>query len=432
MSNMKQTLISAFRTKDLRDRLIFTVLMLVVFRIGANIPVPGIDRLAFTELIQRFGTLGSMMDLMSGGALLSVSVFAMGVQPYINASIIMQLLTVAIPALEEMSKEGETGRKKIDRITRLLALVLATVQSVAFYLATRSAQVTGMSTFVNALVVILTFVAGTSVVMWIAELINEKGMGNGVSLLIFAGIVSRLPSMVVTLFQYIRTWSGVYHPVVGILFGLLIVGLFAAGFLLVIYVNTAERRIPVQYARRVVGRKQYGGQATYLPIKVNKSSVMPVIFSMAIAQVPSLIVSIFFINSNGPVVNWFRNLGQNPLMYIFYVILILAFTFFYSSMQYNPVEIANNLQKNGGFVPGIRPGRPTSDYIHRISNRLNWVDGAFLSIITVTPMIIGAITNTQALWLGGTSLVILVGVCLDIMNQLESQLSMRHYKGFLD
>lgn len=432
MGNMLETLKNAFKIPDLRKRLLFTIFMIVVFRIGGNMPVPGIDRLKFTQLIDQFGQLGALMDIMSGGALKAVSIFAMGITPYINSSIIIQLLTVAIPALERLSKEGETGRKKIQQIVRITTVVLAVAQAIAFWSATRSATEGVLPEWLNALVVIFSFTAGTAAIMWIGELINAKGIGNGISIIIFAGIISRLPQMISGLFSLAGLWTVQFNIFVAIFLALLAVAAILGALILVIYVHLAERRIPVQYAKRVVGRKQYGGQSTYLPIKVNQSGVIPVIFAMSILQIPSLIISFFFANSTNAVVMFFKDFGTNPIYYVVEALLIIGFTFFYSMIQFNPLEVANNLQKNGGFIPGIRPGRPTTKFIASTSRRLSWFDGLFLATITLAPMIIGTVTNTIGLWFGGTAIIIIVGVCLDLVNQLESQMMMRHYKGFLD
>ncbi len=433
MSSMVGTLKNAFRVPELRKRMIFTVIIIILYRIGSHIPVPGIDRVAFTNLIRNFGQLGQMMDIISGGALTSVSIFALGVQPYINASIIIQLLTVAIPALENMAKEGETGRKKIQKITRYLTVGLALLQSFAFWYSTRSAAVSGLPMFLNAVMVILTFTAGTSMVTWLGEQINDKGVGNGISIMIFVGVVSRIPQMLQSLWLTVRGWdiNNQWGPVVATILLVVFVAVSLALLVFVVYVHMAERRIPVQYSKRVVGRKQYGGQSTYLPIKVNQSGVMPVIFAMSISQLPSLIISFFFFNSTGPVVTFFRTLGANPIYYLIMGLLILGFTFFYSMTQFNPIEISNNLQKNGGFIPGIRPGRPTSEFIGRTAGKLNWFDALFLIIVTLLPMVVGTATDTQAIWFGGTSIIIIVGVCIDLVNQLDSQMMMKHYKGFL-
>ncbi len=432
MGNMIDTFRNAFRTPELRKRMLYTLFIIVLFRVGSMIPVPGIDRVLFTNLIQRFGQLGSMMDIMSGGALMSVSVFAMGITPYINASIIIQLLTVAIPALERLAKEGETGRKKIQKITKVTGAIIALLQSVAFYFNTRSVTSTSLPNWITALVVIGSFAAGSMLLIWLGESVNEKGIGNGISIIIFSGIVARVPQMIRSLFLYAQGWEIRFNAVLAILFVLLVIVAICLVIIGVLYIQLAERRIPVQYAKRVVGRKQYGGHSTYLPIKVNQSGVMPVIFAMSILQLPNLIVTFFFSESQHPVAVWFRDMGTSPFYYVIQALLILGFTFFYSLIQFNPIEISNNLQKNGGYIPGIRPGRPTSDFIGGTARRLCWFDALFLIVVTLAPMLVGTLTHTQGLWFGGTGVIIITGTCIEIMNQLESQLMMRHHSGFLD
>lgn len=433
MSSIGNTLKKAINVPELRKRIFYTLLIIIIYRVGAHIPVPGINRVAFTNLINSFGQLGQMMDIISGGALASVSIFSLGVQPYITASIIIQLLTVAIPSLESLAQQGETGRKKIQKITRYTAVGLAAVMSFSFWYATRSASVSNLPMWLNAILVISTFTAGTMIVTWLGESINGNGVGNGVSIIIFTGIIAKIPDMLRALWYTVRAWdvNNNWGPIVATV--LLLVFIVAALALLsfVIFVQLAERRIPVQYSKRVVGRKQYGGQSSYLPIKVNQSGVMPVIFASAIASLPSLLVSLFWHNSNNGVVNFFRTFGANPLYYVIMTLLILMFTFFYSLISFNPIEISNNLQKNGGYIPGIRPGRPTSEFIQNTSNRLNWFDALFLIIVTLLPTLIGTITNTSAIWMGGTSIIIIVGVCVELQNQLESEMTMKSYKGFL-
>ncbi len=433
MGGMFDTLKNAWRLPDLRKKLIFTIWMIVLFRVGGNIPVPGVDRTAFTRLINQFGQLGSMLDIMSGGALASASIFALGISPYINSSIIIQLLTVAIPALERLAKEGETGRKKIQKITRFVTVALSLVMSFAFWWSTRQTATDALPLWLNGLVMIVSFTAGSCVVMWIGELINEKGVGNGISIIIFAGIVSRVPSMIGTTFALARQWA--VTNILLALFGVVMVFvLIVAGIVAVLFVHQAERRIPIQYSKRVIGRKMYGGQSTYLPIKVNQSGVLPVIFATSILQLPNLLVTFFFSTSTNPVAVWFRDMGKSPFYYVIMFVLVIGFTFFYSMIQFNPIEVSGNIQKNGGFIPGIRPGRPTSDFISRTSQRLCWFDGLFLALITLAPMLVGTITGTAntGIWFGGTAIIIIVGVCLDLVNQLESQMAMRHHKGFLD
>ncbi|MDD3503000.1 MAG: preprotein translocase subunit SecY [Clostridiales bacterium] len=430
MGGMIDTLKNAFKIPDLRKKLLFTLGMLIIYRVGVAVPVPGISAAAFTDLINRMGQLGSFLDIISGGAFKQVSIFAMGITPYINASIIMQLLTVAIPALERLQKEGDAGRKKIQRYVRYLTVGLALVQATAYWVATRSASSSTLPYALNAILVIVSFTAGTAFIMWIGEQINEYGIGNGISLIIFAGIVARGPSAVQLLFAYFRNWSITRNIFVSLIVTLLVIVVFVLIIALVVFVQQAERRIPVQYAKKVVGRKMYGGQSTYLPIKVNQAGVIPVIFAMSIVSLPSTLVSFF--GSNGPIAQWFMNFSGNPFYYLFYALLIFGFTFFYSMIQFNPLEIANNLQKNGGFIPGIRPGRPTSDFINATSRRLSWFDALFLVLIVLFPILMSAVTGMQGIWFGGTAVLILVGVAIDLVNQMESQMVMRHYKGFLD
>lgn len=433
MGGMFETLKNAWRLPDLRKKLLFTIWMIILFRVGGNIPVPGVDRTAFTALINQFGQLGSMLDIMSGGALASASIFALGISPYINSSIIMQLLTVASPSLERLANEGETGRKKIQQITRILTVGLSLMMSFAFWWSTRQTGTTTLPMALNGLIMIASFTAGSSVVMWIGEMINEKGVGNGISIIIFAGIISSVPRMISTTFALARQWA-VTNILLGLLGIVMVFAIILAGIVVVLFVHQAERRIPIQYSKRVVGRKMYGGQSTYLPIKVNQSGVLPVIFATSLMQLPSLLVTFFFSQSTNPIAVWFRDLGKSPFYYAVMFVLVIAFTFFYSMIQFNPIEISNNIQKNGGFIPGIRPGRPTSDFISRTSQRLCWFDGFFLAMITLAPMLIGTLTGTAntGIWFGGTSIIIIVGVCLDLVNQLESQMTMRHHKGFLD
>ncbi len=430
MSGMIETLKNAFKIPDLRKKLLFTLLMLVIYRIGIKVPVPGIDSEAFTALIDRFGQLGNFLDIISGGAFKQVSVFAMGITPYVNSSIIMQLLTVAIPALERMQKEGDEGRKKIQQYVRYLTIGLALMQAGAYWFATRTASASTLPGWLNALLVMASFTAGTAFIMWIGEQINEFGIGNGISLIIFAGIVTRGPSAVQLLYNYFQQWTIQRNVIVSVVGTILVCAVFVLIIALVVFVQMAERRIPIQYAKKVVGRKMYGGQSTYLPIKVNQAGVIPVIFAISIVSLPSTLVSLF--GGTGPVAQWFMNFSGNPVYYIAYGLLILGFTFFYSMVQFNPIEVANNLQKNGGFIPGIRPGRPTAEFIHKTARRLNWFDGLFLILIVLFPTLMSAVTGFSGIWFGGTAILILVGVAIDLVNQLESQMVMRHYKGFLD
>ncbi len=433
MPGMTDTIKNAFRIPDLRKKLMFTLGMMIVYRVGIKIPVPGIDPVAFTALIDRFGQLGALLDIISGGAFKQVSIFAMGITPYINSSIIMQLLTVAIPALERLQKEGEAGRKKIQQYVRYLTIGLALLQATAYWFATKDASSSSLPAAINAILIILSFTAGTAFIMWIGEQINEYGIGNGISLIIFAGIVARGPSAVQTLYAYFRQIALTSNVIVSILMTIVVIIVFILTITLVVFVQSAERRIPVQYAKKVVGRKMYGGQSTYLPIKVNQSGVLPVIFAISIVSLPSTLVSMFDrTQGQGALVQFFQNFSSNPLYYVIYGLLIIGFTFFYGMVQFNPIEVSNNLQKNGGFIPGYRPGRPTAEFVAKTSRRLAWFDGLFLVLIVLMPTLMSLVTGMQGIWFGGTAVLILVGVAIDLVNQMEAQMVMRHYKGFLD
>jgi preprotein translocase subunit SecY len=432
MGGMMETIRNAWKIPDLRKKILFTVAMLIVFRIGAHIPNPGIDSAKFSAMIASAGSLGGFMDIISGGAFKLATIFAMSITPYINASIIMQLLTVAIPALERLQKEGDEGRKIIQQYVRYGTVVLGLVQSIALYFTMRGqgAVVDGGSIW-SFLTIVLTFTAGTAFLMWLGEQITEYGIGNGISLIIFCGIVSRGPQGATTLIDNYKL--GNFGPgLLGILTIILILAVFVAVIAAVIWVQQAERRIPIQYAKRVVGRKMYGGQSTHLPIKVNLAGVIPIIFAMSIMMFPSTVVTMFFANSNSWIANLFKNPEKSWLYAGIYAVLIIFFTFFYSVIQFNPIEIANNMKKNGGFIPGLRPGKPTSDYITKVLNRVTWFGGFFLAVVTVFPIIMGNIFSISGLWFGGTSVLILVGVAMDTIKQVESQMLMRHYKGFLE
>jgi preprotein translocase subunit SecY len=432
MGGMFETLRNAWKIPDLRKRILFTVAMLIVFRIGSFIPNPGLDAKAFSNLLEQAGSLGGFLNIVSGGAFKVASIFAMSIGPYINASIIMQLLTVAIPALEKLQKEGEEGRKILQQYVRYGAVVLGLIQAVALYITVQGQGgiIDGGSVW-SFLTITLTFTAGTAFLMWLGEQITENGIGNGISMIIFAGIVSRGPDAAKGLIEYYKL-ERFGTGIVGILAILGILLLFVAVIAAVIWVQQAERRIPIQYAKRVVGRKMYGGQSTHLPIKVNLAGVIPIIFAMSIMMLPSTIVTMFFANQDNWFVNTFKNPEQTVLYVVIYAMLILFFTFFYSVMQFNPVEIANNMKKNGGFVPGYRPGKATAEYITKVLNRITWFGGFFLAVVTVAPIILGNITKIPGIWFGGTAVLILVGVALDTVQAIESQMLMRHYKGFLE
>ena len=430
MGGMFETLRNAWKIPDLRRRILFTVGMLLVYRIGSFIPVPGLDPDRFRELVEQGGSLFGFLDIITGGAFKLATIFAMSITPYINSSIIMQLLTVAIPKLEQLAKEGEEGRKIIAQYTRYGTVVLGFLQAIGLYFGLGGAIVGGRNplTFIT---ITFTFTAGTAFLMWLGEQITEYGIGNGISLIIFAGIVSRGPVGVATLYNYYT--AGMLGPgPLAFLTILLIIVVFIAIIAGVVWVQQAERRIPVQYAKRVVGRKMYGGQSTHIPIKVNIAGVIPIIFAMSIMAFPSTIISFFAPNSTNPIIQWFIR-AQGTFGYqLVNALLVMFFTFFYTVIYFNPIELANNLKKNGGFIPGIRPGKPTSDYIAKVLNRVTWFGALFLALITILPSIFQVFTNIRNVWFGGTAVLILVGVAMDTVKQVESQMLMRHYKGFLE
>lgn len=440
---MLDTIRNAWKIPDLRRRIIFTLFMLIVFRFGAHIPVPFLSKDAMDAFLTSTGggmNLFNLFDTFTGGAFRNATVLAMGVSPYINASIIIQLLTVAIPSLERLAKEGLEGRKKINKITRYLGIVLAFIQGAGLYV-TLYNMGSAISTpnVLTFFVIVLTFTAGTAFIVWIGEQITEKGLGNGVSMIIFAGIVSRIPSACQAVYNtYVKGTS--YSPI-GIIEAAIILVVAVSAITLVVFFTNAERRIAVQYAKRVVGRKMYGGQSTNIPIKVAAGGVMPIIFASSIMAFPSTIVSLLNGGNvpqtgfGGTILNCLSSTGPvwTTIIYaILYFLLIIFFTYFYSSIQFNPIEMSNNIKKSGGYIPGIRPGKPTSDYISKITSRLNLIGAMFLGIIAVLPIIVGSVTGNNTLQIGGTSLLIMVGVALETVQQIESQMVMRHYKGFLE
>ncbi|MBA1336386.1 MAG: Protein translocase subunit SecY [Firmicutes bacterium] len=417
---MLETLKNAWKIPDLRKRITFTVAMLVVFRVGAFIPVPGINKTVIQNIVEKGGLLG-FFDVVSGGAFKNFTIFALSITPYITASIIMQLLTIAIPKLEELAKEGEEGRKKIAQFTRYGTVVLALVQSVALSMGLRGALYS--ATTMNIAIVALTLTAGTAFLMWLGEQITDKGIGNGISLLIFAGIISRLPDGLRVIYEYYKV--GTTNIVEIILFAVLAIVIIAV----VVAIQQGTRKIPVQYAKRVVGRKMYGGQSTHIPIKVNQAGVIPVIFATSLLAFPQTIGA-FFPNS------WFYNFMNKYFAWggfahtLFEVILIVFFTYFYTAITFNPIEVANNLKKYGGFIPGIRPGKPTVDFINKVLNRITLVGAFFLVGIIIIPVVLMKFTGLK-IYFGGTALLIVVGVALETMKQIEAQMLMRHYQGFL-
>lgn len=429
-NNMVASIRNAWKIPDLRKKILMTILMLVIFRIGTHIPVPGLSASALAELGQSGSSLFGFLNIISGGAFNNASIFAMSIGPYITASIIIQLLTIAIPKLEQLSKEGEHGRKILAEWTRYGAVILGFVEASALYTGIRNV-VTNRSVW-SYLTITLTFTAGTAFLMWLGEQINEYGIGNGISLLIFAGIISRGPNAAAILYGYLVSGS-FGQGAIGYIVLVLIILLFVAMIALVVFVQEAERRIPIQYAKRVVGRKMYGGQSTHIPIKVNVSGVMPIIFAMSIMTFPSTIINLIWGNSEtGPFLTYLKNIQDKPWFALAYALLVMFFTFFYSMIAFNPIELANNIRKNGGFVPGIRPGKPTSDYISKVLNRITWFGALFLAVVTILPSLMQTFTKISNVWFGGTSLLIMVSVALETVMQIESQMLMRHYKGFLD
>ena len=429
---MFQTLKNAWAMPELRKKILYTLFIILIFRFGSCIPVPFIDTQLLAQYFEQASTNGSMLgylDMFSGGGLSRATIFAMSITPYINASIILQLLTVAIPALERMVKDGgEEGRKKIASWTRYVGVLLGLLQGLSYYALLRNQGFLSDKGVLAAVTIIMTFTAGTALIMWMGEHITQKGIGNGISIILFAGIVSRGPSLMRTLANLFQTGtSGIVSGIVMIIVGLAIV-------VFIVYMSNAERRIPVQYAKRVVGRKMYGGQSTHLPIKVNASGVMPIIFASSILSLPQTI-SMFWQPESGSVGAHILNLfSQTSVFYIvLYALLILAFAYFYASIQFNPIEIANNLKKNGGFIPGFRPGKPTSDFITKALGKVTFVGALFLAVVALLPLIVGAVNSgLRNVALGGTSVIIVVGVALDTVKQMEAQMLMRHHKGFLE
>ncbi len=432
---MLQTLRNAWRIPELRKKILFTVLLLVVFRFGSVIPVPWINTIALQDWLSNSGagsTLFDLLDTFSGGSFSQATIFAMSISPYINSSIIMQLLCVAIPALERLSKEGEEGRKKITALTRYLTVILAAVQAYGLFVTLHNKGAinyqAGIPDFVVGLTIVLSFTAGTAFLMWLGEQITGRGIGNGISMLIFAGIVSSFPTMIHT------AWVGFFPKQWWMLVFLLIYTLLS--ILFVILINEGERRIPVQYAKRVVGRKMYGGQSSNIPIKVTMAGVIPIIFAMSIMSFPGTLAQLFSTNNpNGILIKITNFITTGATYPILYFLLIVGFTYFYTSITFNPIEVSNNLKTNNGAIPGIRPGRPTTEYIAKVLNKLTLIGAFCLGIIAVLPIVITMLMNMgdiSRLALTGTSLLIVVGVALETVREIESQMLMRHYKGFLE
>lgn len=434
---MLKTIRNAWSIPDLRKKLLFTLMIIIVFRIGSVIPVPFLDMSALATAMNGMNegnTMLAYLNTLSGGAFANATLFAMGVTPYINSSIIMQLLTVAIPPLERMAKEGEAGRRKIGTIIRYVTVGLGLVQGGAYWYYLHKSGVTvyteGFSLVFSAIVIILVFTAGTALMMWLGEQINTNGIGNGISILLFAGIVAQLPYTLSMLGQFWKL-AGEGSTQFYFLVPLWIV-IFVAIVWVITFMQDSERRIPIQYAKRVVGRKMYGGQSSHLPIKVALGGVLPIIFASSILSIPGTI-NLFAKVKDGFWGAFFNAFDTSGWLYnVLYFILIIMFAYFYTTIQYNPIEMANNLKSNNGTIPGIRPGAPTADYIRNILSRITLIGALFLAVIALVPSIYGSATGMGRMAIGGTSIIILVGVALETVKQLESQMMMRHYKGFLD
>ncbi len=428
---MVQTFRNAWKIPELRRKILFTLFIVLLYRLGNAVPVPYVDtNILATYFAQLKNTVLGLYNTMSGGAFSLATIFALSIQPYINASIIIQLLCIAIPALERLSKEGgEEGKKKIAAITRYSTVGIGLLQGYGYYLLmSRNGIIVSEAPAVwAAIVIVMTFTAGSALVMWLGEQITEFGIGNGISIILFASIVSRFPQGLGNLVS-----KAINHDLSWVATILMLIGALAM-IVMIVIVNDAERRIPVQYAKRVVGRKMYGGQATYLPMKVNMSGVLPIIFAQSIASLPPTIILL----CGGDQDSWFmRTFDSNTIPYaIVYFLLILFFAYFYATIQFNPVEVANNLKKNGGFIPGYRPGKPTSEFIQKVLNKVTLFGAVYLGIIACVPIIISACSKAAAdtgISLGGTSIIIVVGVAIETVQALESQMLMRHYKGFLE
>ena len=427
---MIQTIRKAWAIPELRKKIIFTALILLIFRIGNAIPVPYVNTGLMANYINQMSTtILGLYNVMSGGAFAEATIFALGVQPYINSSIIIQLLTIAIPALERMAREGgEEGKKKIQSITRYATIAIAILQGWGYYMLMNRYGILTESGIWAALVIIVSFIAGSAFVMWMGEQITEFGVGNGISIILFAGILSRVPNMVSSMISGITSGTMQWWMAVIVVIGIL------ALVVLITWVNGAERRIPVQYAKRQVGRKMYGGQASTLPMKVNMSGVLPIIFAQSIAMIIPTVAAFLPAPKEGSFGYWLVNAvdSKSVVYMIFYFLMIIAFSYFYATIQFNPIEISNNLKKNGGFIPGFRPGKPTADFIHKVLNKVTLFGAIYLGIVAILPLLIGKIVGQSALSIGGTSVIIVVGVALETVQALESQMLMRQYKGFLE
>ena len=458
---MIQTIRKAWGIPELRKKIIFTLLMLLIFRIGNAITVPYINVDALKLQLDSMGTtILGLYNVMSGGAFATATVFALSIQPYINSSIIIQLLTVAIPYLERLARDGgEEGRKKIQSITRYTTVGIAVLQAVGYYMMMKNYGLlaSGADGIWPALVIVVSLIAGSAFVMWMGEQITEFGVGNGISVILFAGIISRVPTMISGMVSGVQTWSSVQKGTLtleGLMsvgyseaaaqnvlnsamapwgVALLLVGILAL-IVFIVFIQDAERRIPVQYAKRQVGRKMYGGQSSNLPMKVNMSGVLPIIFAQSIATLPITVWSFIGVPEEGTVSRSIYNAidAQSPIYMVVYFLMIIGFSYFYSSIQFNPVEIANNLKKNGGFIPGFRPGKPTVDFIKKVLNKITLFGAIYLGIVAILPLLLGKVAGSGSMSIGGTSIIIVVGVALETVKALETQMLMRQYKGFLE
>ncbi len=448
---MIQTMRNAWKVPELRAKLLFTVFALLIFRLGSAIPVPFINVGMLSDYMKaQSASIFGLLNVMSGDAFAQATVFALSIQPYINSSIIIQLLTIAIPALERLQKEGgEEGKKKLAAITRYATVGIALIQAFGFYTMLRvgSNGTSFLSTdnIWAAFVIIAAFVAGSAFLMWLGEQITEFGIGNGISIILFAGIVARGPSMVGSMIEGVRGWMAKADPATSLVLHPAFILLIVAGMLLlvafIVFMDNSERRIPVQYAKRVVGRKMYGGQSSHLPIKVNMSGVLPIIFAQSIASIPATI-GMFVPSAQTPGSGWYTFLqvfdSRGWVYCIVYFLLIVFFSYFYNTIQFNPIEVSNNLKKNGGFIPGFRPGKPTSDFLSKVVSRITMFGALYLAVVALLPTLVGNImllagsSAGRSLAIGGTSVIIVVGVALETVKALEAQLMMRHYKGFLE
>ena len=460
---MIETIRNAWKIPELRKKMLFTIFALLIFRFGSAIPVPYINRVGLQQyLTLQSGTILDLMNAMSGSAFAMATIFALSIQPYINSSIIIQLLTVATPALERLARDGgEEGRKKIASITRYTTVAIALIQGFGYYSLIKSYGLVdngGLNGVWVGFVIVLSFTAGSAFLMWLGEQITEFGIGNGISILLFAGIVSRGPRMISDMISGVQLWNSVKAGTVTAdtltaagytaeqaqarlnqalapwMVPVIIIGMLAL-VVFIVFISNAERRLPVQYAKRVVGRKMYGGQSTHIPMKVNMSGVMPIIFAQSIASLPATIGAFagWTVKSEGFGGGMMRLFDTSkPFYSILYFVLIVGFSYFYATMQFNPVEVANNLKKNGGFIPGFRPGKPTADFIMKVLNKITMFGALYLSVIAIAPIITGNIVGYGSLAIGGTSVIIVVGVALETVKQMEAQMLMRHYKGFLE